>query len=165
MRTTRMMAVPAAAAVLLLPLATPAAGGEDPQRYIGVRYDSGGVATPIDGPVPEVDALADEITAVGRWTVAEVAERRRQLPYGQIETEAPPAPHQLVTYPGPAGIAPSDQYEVSVEQRGRSQESFVYKTEARKPDTNRGTDTSWTSFSFAGPVIVSVRKLHGEATG
>lgn len=135
-------------------------------RYTGVRYDMGGATTPIDGPVDEVEKLADEITAVGRQTVARVAERRSALPYGQIETEAPrPTRPELTTYPAPAGIEPSDQFAVTVQQDGPAEDSVVYKTEARKPDTNRGTDTSWTSFSFAGTVRVSVRNLDGTATG
>jgi hypothetical protein len=165
MKPSRLLCLPIVAVSLLL--TAPAAAGEGPTpRYTGVQYGNGGVATPIDGPVPEVDRLADEITAAGRRTAAEVAARRHELPYGQIETEAPHhGPPQVVTYPAPAGIAASDQYAVTVRQRGRDHDSFVYETEARKPDTNIGTDTSWTSFSFAGPVHVSVRRLDGTATG
>jgi hypothetical protein len=37
--------------------------------------------------------------------------------------------------------------------------SFVYQTLARKTDTNNESDTSWTSFSFSGIVIVRVTQL------
>jgi hypothetical protein len=168
MKSARLCSFLVAAAVLMS-LAAPAAtapADTDSPLYTGARYDQGGIITPIDGPVEEVDTLADEITASGRRTVDEVARRRQELPYGQIETEAPhPRRPELVTYPAPDGIAPSDQYTVTVEQAGRRQDSFVHKTDARKPDTNRGTDTSWTSFSFSGPVVVSVRKLEGAPTG
>lgn len=30
--------------------------------YAGVEYDQGGVSRPVDGPVPQVDELADRIT-------------------------------------------------------------------------------------------------------
>ncbi|TDE10678.1 hypothetical protein [Jiangella asiatica] len=161
----RVLAVATAATLSLAAPATVAADDESP-HYTGMRYDNGGVATPIGGPVEEVDRLADEITAAGRLVVQDVAERRQQLPYGRIETEAPrPGRPELVTYPAPDGIAASQRYAVSVSQFGRAQQSFVYQTDARKPDTNLGTDTSWTSFSFSGIVHVEVRDLSDTATG
>jgi hypothetical protein len=68
----------------------------------------------------------------------------------------------VVTYPGPDGVAPSDQYSVIVEQGGKQYDSFVYLCNAQQ-STNRSKTTSWTTFSFSGPVTVVVTKLKGEA--
>jgi hypothetical protein len=67
-----------------------------------------------------------------------------------------------VTYPGPQGVAPSDQYSVQVEQDGLPHESFVYLCHAQQ-STNRSKTTSWTTFSFAGPATVTVTRLNGKA--
>ena len=66
----------------------------------------------------------------------------------------------VATYPGPKGVAPSDQYAVRVQQDGKWQESFVYLSKAQWR-SNRSKDTSWTTFSFSGKVTVAVRKLKG----
>ena len=148
----------ALATVLTLVVAAPAAADGGP--YTGKQYDFGGTVTQISGEVPVVDDVADSIASSAAATVAEVATHRDTLPYGGIY---PPAgtPDQLTTYPGPAGVPASDQYAVTVSR----QPSFVYKALARKTDTNREADTSWTSFSFSGPVTVRVTKLSGTATG
>ena len=70
-------------------------------------------------------------------------------------------PNSLETYPGPVGVAPSDQYAVQVEQGGTQYESFVYLCNAQQ-STNRSKTTSWTNFSFSGPVTVVVTKLKAE---
>jgi hypothetical protein len=147
------------------------AGGDDaegcvaePTAYVGNQYDFGGARDSIDGTVPEVDAIADDIAASAAQTVAEVEAARANLPYGDIDADPAAAP-ELTVYPGPDGLTASNQYEVTVLQNGAGQESFVYRILARKPDTNREADTSWTSFSFAGEVTVEVRKLAGAATG
>lgn len=67
----------------------------------------------------------------------------------------------LVVYPAPEGIKASDQYSVQVHQGGAPLPSFVYKVDAQKPDSNRSKDTSWTTFSFNGPITVAVTKLQG----
>ena len=67
----------------------------------------------------------------------------------------------VVTYPGPDGIAPSDQYAVKVQQSGKQYDSFVYLCNAQWR-TNRSKSNSWTTFSFSGPVTVSVTKLKAE---
>ena len=67
---------------------------------------------------------------------------------------------EVSTYPGSAGIAPSMHYRVEVAQHGRTQPSFVYSTQAQWR-SNRSKDTSWTAFSFAGRVTVTVTKLRG----
>jgi hypothetical protein len=152
----------AVAAVLVLTLAAPASANGAP--YVGNQYDFGGTVTPINGTVPVVDDIANSITASAAATVAEIAAHRDTLPYGGIHPAAG-TPNQLTVYPGPAGIAASDQYSVSVAQSAGPQASFVYKALARKTDTNREADTSWTSFSFSGPVTVRVTKLAGTATG
>jgi hypothetical protein len=144
--------------------ASSAEGGGSPTEYVGVQYDFGGATTPISGLVPEVDAIADSIAASAKQTVAEIAAERAKLPYGGLDPD-PDAPAQLTTYPGPPGIAASDRYTVVVEQDGAEQGSFVYKALARKTDTNREADTSWTSFSFAGSVTVHVAALGASATG
>jgi hypothetical protein len=68
---------------------------------------------------------------------------------------------EIVTYPGPSGIAPSDQYSVKLQQDGWDYDSFVYITRAQWK-TNQSKTTSWTSFSFSGAVDVSVTKLKGS---
>ena len=147
------------------PVADPPAPEPGPPiEYVGNQYDFGGAVTPIAGEVPVVDAIAESITASAAETVAAIAARRATLAHGAIEAD-PCAPQQLVTYPGPPGIAASDQYTVTVSQGGADQASFVYKVNRRKIDTNRNLDTSWTSFSFKGPITVRVDKLDGEATG
>jgi hypothetical protein len=154
--------IPLAAGLLILTTALPAAAA--PGGYMGTEYDQGGTTQAIDGPVPSVDNLANQITASTNEMLAGLARERAQLPYGQIYAPAGARP-QLATYPAPAGSPRSDQYAVSVRQGGRAGDSFVYQVAARKTDTNRELDTSWTSFSFAGAVSVTVRKLAGAATG
>lgn len=72
-----------------------------------------------------------------------------------------PCQAELVTYPGPPGMAESEHYEVAVTQNGNTQRSFVYITRA-KWRSNRSKDTSWTTFSFSGRVTVKVTKLTGS---
>jgi hypothetical protein len=67
---------------------------------------------------------------------------------------------EVVTYPGPAGIEPSDQYAVEVVQGDQAEASFVYITHARWR-SNRSKTTSWTTFSCAGRATVKVTKLQG----
>ncbi|HEX6446089.1 MAG TPA: hypothetical protein VF053_13430 [Streptosporangiales bacterium] len=150
----------AAAAVLLLPAPALAQGG----RYVGTEYDQGGIVRSIDGPVPSVDRLANQVTAATDMMLAGLARERARLPYGQLDG-ASGGPARLATYPAPAGSPRSDQYSVGLTQGGRHDDSFVYQVAARKTDTNRERDTSWTSFSFSGAVTVTVRKLAGTATG
>jgi glycosyl hydrolase family 28 len=154
-------AVVAAAALLLS--ATPAAAS-DGARYIGTEYDQGGTTQPIDGPVPSMNNLANQITSSTSKMLAGLAKERATLPYGRLDGASAGMPRQLSTYPAPAGSPQSDQYSVTVRQGRRAASSFVYQVAARKA-TNLEQDTSWTSFSFAGRVQVSVRKLAGDATG
>ena len=130
--------------------------------YVGNQYDYGGVRTPINGTVQVVDDIANSITASAAQSAAAVEAARATLPYGDVDPG--PGANQLVTYAGPAGVAPSNRYSVAVQQGGAPQGSFVYKSVAAKPDSNRSADTSWTSFSMRGPVTVSVTKLTGSAT-
>jgi hypothetical protein len=120
--------------------------------YVGNEYDFGGTVTPINGAIPTVDSIANNITTSTQATETDVATHRATLAYGDITPGTGPA---LSLYPGPAGVAASDQYSVTV----NTQPSFVYKALARKTDTNRELDTSWTSFSFTGSVTVSVTAL------
>jgi hypothetical protein len=152
----------ALAVVLTLAVAAPAAADGPP--YTGKQYDFGGTVTQISGDVPVVDDIADSIAASAATTVNEIAAHRATLPYGEI-VPPPGTPDQLTTYPGPTGIPASDQYAVTAQQAGGPVPSFTYKALARKTDTNRELDTSWTSFSFSGPVTVRVTKLVGTATG
>ena len=132
--------------------------------YVGNRYDFGGKRSKIDGTVDVVDASAADIAARGREVVEEVEAARATLTYGEIHPD-PDAPDELTTYAAPPGIPASAHYAVTVEQgAGAPQPSFVYVAQARKPDTNRSEDTSWTSFSFSGPVTVHVQKKTGTAT-
>lgn len=68
---------------------------------------------------------------------------------------------EVATYPGPSGIAPSEEYSVQVVQNGRRYDSFVYVTKA-KWRSNRSKTTSWSTFSFSGRVTVKVTKLKGS---
>ncbi len=71
---------------------------------------------------------------------------------------------EVVTYPGPDGITPSNQYSVVVEQGGTEYDSFVYLSN-RQQSTNLSLTTSWTTFSFSGPVTVTITKLQGGPIG
>jgi hypothetical protein len=128
----------------------PGAGG----RYVGTEYDHGGATVPIDGPQIAVGQAAQSIVRSTDATLRQIAADRSRLRYGGISPR--PGPAMLVTYPAPPGILPSPQYRVSVGQATRSQDSFVYYTTAKKTDTNIEDDTSWTSFSFRGPITVQV---------
>ena len=143
----------ALAALLVLPLA---AFGRDPGagHYEGTQYHLGGDVTAVHGPQPAVQQAASEITRSADDTLHQIAEHRRMLAHGDIASR--PGPPKLVTYPGPAGITASPKYQVRLEQRHRSHDSFVYYTTAKKTDTNIEDDTSWTSFSFRGRVTVHV---------
>jgi hypothetical protein len=150
-----------AASCVLLTTGTAAAGGPGP-LYTGTEYGQGGSSAAIDGRLPQVEQMADQITRTTDSMLRDLARERATLPYGAIEgTGARP---QLTTYPPVAGSPQSDQYSVTLEQFGRRVDSFVYQVAARKADTNREKDTSWTSFSFAGPVTVNVH-AQGSATG
>jgi hypothetical protein len=153
-----------AALVSTAALLTPspaAAHSEGP--YVGVEYDQGGAGRPVDGRLPDVERLADDVTRSTDAMLRDVAAERASLPYGDISDQG--GEPSLVTYPAPDGSPRSDQYAVSLRQGGRSTGSFVYQVAARKTDTNRERDTSWTSFSFAGAVTVTVHKLAGSASG
>lgn len=156
-----------AVAVLVAALLVPTTAQAQPAGpVIGVEYDqssSGGTSTPIDGSLPAVDAMADQITSSTDAMLRDVARERASLPYGSID--APRGPEQLTTYPAPAGQSASDQYAVTLRQGHTDVSPFTFKVDARKTDTNLETDTSWTSFSFAGQVTVAVHKLAGDATG
>jgi hypothetical protein len=144
--------------------ALPASAGNGGDRYEGTQYDQGGTTQAIDGRLPEVDRMADEITRSTSAMVRDVDRARRMLPYGDLSTSTAGRP-RLHTYPAPAGSPVSDQYAVTLRQHGRTVPSHTYQVAARKTDTNLEKDTSWTSFSFAGAVTVTVRKLAGSATG
>jgi hypothetical protein len=154
----------AAAAVTAAALITASPAAAQGNSYTGTEYDQGGTSRPVSGPQPAIDAQADQITATTDAMLRDVARQRATLPYGSIDAD-PHARPQLTTYPAPAGTAASDQYAVTLHQGPQATSSFVYKVDARKTDTNRELDTSWTSFSFAGPVLVAVHKLAGTATG
>jgi len=151
MRRTILAGALAGMLLAALSLSTPSFANGAP--YVGNQYDFGGAVTPINGSISTVDSIASSITTSTQATEADVAAHRASLAYGDITPGAGPA---LSLYPGPAGVAASDQYSVSV----NGQSSFVYKALARKTDTNRELDTSWTSFSFAGSVTVSVTALN-----
>jgi hypothetical protein len=151
------------AAVLVVLGAVPA-GADPTHHYIGTEYDLGGATQPISGAQPAIDAKADQITAATDAMLRDVAAQRATLPYGSIDPDPHPRP-QLTTYPAPDGTTASDRYAVTVHQGPDVASSFVYKVDARKTDTNRELDTSWTSFSFAGTATVAVRMLTGSATG
>jgi Glycosyl hydrolases family 28 len=157
-------AVAAAFALVFTPAAAFASGPGAHARYVGTEYDQGGTTTAINGPVPAVDELADQITQSTDQSLKDIAAKRATLPYGQIYATHP-TPPQLTTYAAPVGMAASDQYSVTLRRGLQGISSFVYKVDARNTATNEEKDTSWTSFSFSGPVLVEVHKLTGTATG
>lgn len=136
-----------------LAAANPTAATASGAPYVGNQYDFGGTVTPINGSITTVDTIANSITASTQATEAAVAAQRATLAYGDIAPGASPA---LSLYPGPAGVPASNMYSATVNGKN----SFVYKALARKLDTNREQDTSWTSFSFTGSVTVSVTALN-----
>jgi hypothetical protein len=149
-RAWRRISVASALAAVLLLTASPARANGAP--YIGKQYDFGGTVTDINGDIPTVNAIADSIVASTTATESAIADQRATLAYGDITPGAGPA---LSLYPQPPGTTPSNWYSVTV----NNQPSFTYKILARKTDTNRELDTSWTSFSFAGSVTVRVTAL------
>lgn len=149
MRKVALVSLLTLAASLLV--ASPARANGAP--YTGKQYDFGGAITTINGAIPTVDSLANSITASTAATEVDIANHRATLAYGDITPGAGPA---LSLYPGPAGVSASNMYAVAV----NGQSSFTYKALARKTDTNREADTSWTSFSFAGSVTVSVTAMN-----
>jgi hypothetical protein len=110
-----------------------------------------------------VDALAGQITSSTDAMLAELTQERAKLPYSDPDV-AQPGRTSLATYPRPDSQPASDQYSTTVWQLGDANDSATYTVAARRPG-NRELDTSWTSFSFSGTVIVGVRKLAGPATG
>ena len=86
------------------------------------------------------------------------------IEYGSSPTPSPSPGNSLITYPGPAGVTPSDQYAVRISvSRGAPyifNDSFVYKVIAQQPpdNANKEADTSWTTYSFSGNSIVEVTK-------
>ncbi|HEX6499055.1 MAG TPA: hypothetical protein VF054_08500 [Micromonosporaceae bacterium] len=133
-------------------LSTTSPAYADGAPYVGYQYDYGGTVTAINGDLPTVNSIADSITSSTDLTVTDIENHRATLPYGNL---TPPDGPALTLYPGPTGVPASDQYTVTVD----GQPSFVYKALARKTDTNREADTSWTSFSFSGSVTVTVTAL------
>jgi hypothetical protein len=77
------------------------------------------------------------------------------------EQVAPILGPSLVTYPGPAGLAPSGMYSVTVRQRGSAQASFVYAVnniglaqfnwQQHGWNNSAELNTSWTTFDFSDP--------------
>lgn len=159
------MTMPFLAVLGVLLAAVPAQAREHATAapYHGTAYHLGGASTPIDGPAPAVDELADSITEASQQTVSDIAREREKLPYGRVDG-APSSTPRVVTYPQPAGIPVSDLYAVTIGRAGLRYDSAVSTADARRPG-NREEDTSWTSFSFSGAVTVAVRKLRGDATG
>ncbi|GAA3209805.1 hypothetical protein ACFO1B_51870 [Dactylosporangium siamense] len=151
-------------AALVLALLPSTAAHANGAPYTGKQYDYGGAITQISGSVQTVDDVADSIKTSTAATVNQIAAQRATLPYGDIYPAAG-TPAQLTTYPGPPAMAASNQYSATVQQSGGQISSYVYKILARKTDTNRELDTSWTSFSFAGSVTVRVTRNAPGATG
>ncbi|MGI8880198.1 MAG: hypothetical protein ACR2KJ_06735 [Jatrophihabitans sp.] len=164
MRRALRVALCLAVVTTVLGALVPTAADARPRSYTGTQYDLG-VATPVDGPQPAVDRLADDITASTDRMLTELARVRATLPYSHPDTPSPLDLPRVVTYPRPESEPASTQYSADVSQFGRSHDPVVYTRAARRPG-NRELDTSWTTFSFSGPVVVSVRNLTGlPATG
>jgi hypothetical protein len=65
---------------------------------------------------------------------------------------------QVVTYPAPSQMPASQQYKITVTQKGKTVESFVYVSDAQF-EKNRSKNTAYSIFSFAGKITVTVTKL------
>ncbi len=140
------------------------AAGAHPQRYLGTQYDLGSV-TPINGAEPGVDQLAGQITSATNQMLADLARTRATLPYSRADTYSVFGPARVVTYPRPETVPASTEYSARITQLGRQYDPVVYTRAARRPG-NRELDTSWTTFSFNGAAVVSVRNQTGApATG
>ncbi|XP_071107233.1 uncharacterized protein [Haliotis cracherodii] len=64
----------------------------------------------------------------------------------------------VIVYPSPQGIHPSDKFDVSISQSGHQHQLFVYisKSDQRSKQTSRtqpGRSMSWTSFAFTGAAV------------
>lgn len=70
---------------------------------------------------------------------------------------------RVEVYPEPQGIEASDHYAVTVVQGGKRYPAFVYKSVSHFHLEKRGATSSYTTFSFDGPITVEVTKLDGEA--
>ena len=66
---------------------------------------------------------------------------------------------QVFTYPAPSQMPASQQYEISISQKGRSVKSFVYVSEAQFPEKNRSKNTAYSIFSFSGKITVTITKF------
>ncbi|MEV0842531.1 hypothetical protein AB0I55_23695 [Actinocatenispora sera] len=164
---SRLCAALALALTVTTAIAAPATADERPSAgvpYTGTRYDLG-TATPLSGPQPEVDQLAGQITSSTDRMLRDLAAHRAQLPYSADDYAVTTGSPRLVTYPRPDSEPASTQYATTVVQAGRSHDPVTYTRAARRPN-NREKDTSWSSFSFRGPIVVSVRALQRtDATG
>jgi hypothetical protein len=70
---------------------------------------------------------------------------------------------EVWVYPAPDAAFSSSHYQVTVEQDGRSYDSFVFQHAHQDPDlAAKGSDFNhWTTFSFSGRITVVVRRLDG----
>ncbi|HEY3505252.1 MAG TPA: hypothetical protein VGN37_21010 [Actinocatenispora sp.] len=160
---TVVVAVTATAAALA---GTSPANGAPPggTPYVGTQYDYGRT-TPLSGPQPDVDGLGRQISASTDTMLADLARQRARLPYSADDYAVTAGRPQVVTYPRPDVEPASTLYATTVSQAGRSYDPVTYTRAVRRPG-NRELDTSWSSFSFRGPIVVSVRARHRtDATG
>ena len=107
-----------------------------------------------------VCVLAGLVCGTAQNSLSEVTASERKNPKAK-SSRSDSETKRVETYPGPDGVAPSDQYAVNVQQCGKRYDSFVYLSKAQWR-TNRSKSNSWTTFSFSGPVTVTVIKLKGE---
>ena len=75
----------------------------------------------------------------------------------------------LITYKGPAGVAPSNLYLITLSQNGVSKPSFVYSSNAGNTASTElndqlGKTFNFTEFSFTGSVTVKVTKIGSSAS-
>lgn len=66
---------------------------------------------------------------------------------------------QVVVYPAPKEMPASQQYKISITQKGRTVETYVYVSDAQYPEKNRSENTAYAIFSFSGKITVTVTKL------
>ncbi len=65
---------------------------------------------------------------------------------------------QVITYPAPSQMPVSAQYKISISQKNKTVESYVYVSDAQF-EKNRSKNTAYSIFSFSGKITVTVTKL------
>ncbi len=76
--------------------------------------------------------------------------------YSPIRVDA-----EVITYPAPSQMPASKQYKITITQSNKTEESYVYVSDAQFPEKNRSKNTAYTIFSFSGKIKITVTQLNG----